>query len=356
MNFRKRVKSLRIKLKMFGADAFVTNFSSDLKYFVNFNGSNGVCIITKDKILFATDYRYEIVAKKNVVADKIIISLGNLFEEISKESKLKKINILVDKSKFSLENYFSLKKLFLPKKIITEHSIVEEISSQKDLEEIKLIKSAIAISEKVFYKILDIIKPGITENEIAAEITYLHKKYGADKDSFEPIVASGVNGAKPHAGASNKKIKNNEMITLDFGCFYKNYSSDITRTIAIGKPKNELLKIYNIVNEALEIGINEIAIGKKTFEIDKKSRDFIEQKGYGKFFKHSLGHGIGLQIHELPRISQLSKSKIMIGNVVTIEPGIYLPQIGGVRIEDDVLVLKNKIEVLTKIKKELIVL
>lgn len=356
MKFSKRVDSLRKILKNNNADFFLTTFSPHLKYLVNYSGSNGVALIFKDEIIFATDFRYEVSAKSEVVADKIIVENGNLFAAISKYLKSKKFKIQIDSRTLSVQNFRELKKYFHVKKIIFSDGVVEQISSVKEKSEIELIKKAISISEKTFNKVLEFIKVGITELEISALISFYHKKFGAESDSFLPIVASGINGAKPHAGATNKKIRKGEMITLDFGCFYKNYASDITRTISIGNPKSEMKKIYNIVNEANKIGILESKNGVASKKIDEKVRDFITKSGYGDNFKHSLGHGIGLQIHEKPMLSKLSKSKIEIGNVITIEPGIYLPKIGGVRIEDDVLIKKNGNEVLTKLNKELIIL
>ncbi|MEK7818332.1 MAG: aminopeptidase P family protein [Bacteroidota bacterium] len=356
MNFQKRINALRIFLSDLKADAFVTTFQPHLRYLVNYTGSNGVCVITKEKVFFATDFRYEVPAKKEVVADKIKIHSNNLFEALSKNFKKKNLSFIFDSKTLSVYNFKQIKKQFSPKNINHTFGLVEKISSVKEKEEIDSIKKAILISQNVFDDILKIIKPGITELDISAEISYRHKKYGASRDAFEPIVASGTNGAKPHAIATSKKIKNGEMITLDFGCFYNGYCSDLTRTIAIGKPNQKMLSIYNIVNEAQQLGIDSIENNISAKKIDKIVRDFISKKKFGKYFRHSLGHGIGLQVHELPTISFKSDEKLKVGNVFTIEPGIYLPNIGGVRIEDDVLMKENGIEVLTTTTKELIIL
>jgi len=197
-------------------------------------------------------------------------------------------------------------------------------------------------------------RPGIKENDIAAEIDYQMKKKGADKPSFDTIVVSGEKSAMPHGKPGERRLKKGDFVTLDFGAVYKGYHADFTRTVVIGKASKKQKKIYEIVKKAQEEAINRIKPGMLCKEADSIAREVIKKEGYGKYFGHSLGHGVGLEIHELPRLSFLSNSKIRENSVVTIEPGVYLPDFGGVRIEDTVVVRKNGIEVLTKFTKELI--
>jgi Xaa-Pro aminopeptidase len=198
-----------------------------------------------------------------------------------------------------------------------------------------------------------LIKPGISEIEIASEISYLQRKNGAERDAFDIIVASGWRGALPHGVATDKKIKKGELVVIDFGCVYNGYHSDITRTIAVGKISSEARKIYNIVLEAQKIAIESVRSGMKANELDAVARNYIKRKGYAKFFKHSLGHGLGTEIHTLPRISPRSDYVLKDGNVITIEPGIYIPGFCGVRIEDDILVNSTALS-LTTLPKNLI--
>ncbi len=213
-----------------------------------------------------------------------------------------------------------------------------------------------ALSEKVFRRILRFVRAGLKEAEVAAEITYWHRKYGADGDAFEPIVASGVRGALPHGRASEKKIKKGELVTLDFGCRLDGYCSDVTRTVAVGQPGDRARRIYRVVLDAQCRAIDAARAGIKARKLDQIARDHIKRRGFGKYFSHSLGHGVGIEIHEQLRLSDRSNDTLMAGNVVTVEPGIYIPGFGGVRIEDDIVIRQEGCEVLNVAEKELIIL
>jgi Xaa-Pro aminopeptidase len=199
------------------------------------------------------------------------------------------------------------------------------------------------------------LKPGIKELDLAAEISYWHQRFGADGDAFESIVASGPRGALPHGRATEKKICRGEFVTLDFGCTFHGYNSDLTRTVAVGKPGARATKIYQTVLQAQCKAIEATRPGVSARALDRVARNHIRQKGFGKYFSHSLGHGLGIEIHEPLRLSAKSKDVVAVGNVFTIEPGIYIKGIGGVRIEDDVVVRDSGCEVITKSPKELII-
>ena len=199
------------------------------------------------------------------------------------------------------------------------------------------------------------IRPGVRECDIAAEISYWHRKYGAECDAFDPIVASGERGAMPHARASEKIIRSGEMVVLDFGCRYRGYNSDITRTIAVGNPSAEMKKVYRIVLDAQKKAIEAVKSGVPARSIDAIARKHIQQNGYGRYFIHSLGHGLGIHVHDPLRVSAISATVLESGNVVTIEPGIYIPGRGGVRIEDDIVVRESGCDILTTSSKELII-
>src|SRR5699024_5619331 len=222
--------------------------------------------------------------------------------------------------------------------------------------EVKKINTAANIYDKGFEHILNFIRPGITEMELNYELENHMRKNGATSSSSASIIASGIRSALQHGVASNKKVEKGDMLTLDFGAYYEGYCSDMTRTIAVGEPNDDLKQIYSIVYDALEIGINSIKAGSFCQAIDKKVRDFITEKGFGKQFRHGTGHAIGIEVHESSYFSVKSEDVLKENMVMTVEPGIYLPGIGGVRIEDDILVKKNGSKVLTHANKELIIL
>jgi Xaa-Pro aminopeptidase len=222
--------------------------------------------------------------------------------------------------------------------------------------EIKILKVAADIADAAFKHMVEYIRPGLTEMEVSNELEFFMRKAGATSSSFDTIVASGYRGALPHGVASDKIIEKGDMITLDYGAYYKGYVSDITRTLAVGEPDEKLKEIYDIVLQAQMRGMDGIKPGMSGKEADALTRDYITEKGYGEYFGHSTGHGIGLEVHEGPSLA--SKSEIILepGMVVTVEPGIYIPGLGGVRIEDDTLITSDHNETLTHSTKDLIIL
>ncbi len=356
-DYKNRITQFRKKIASQKLDAFITSFSPHLCYLTGYSGSNGLAIITKEKTFFLTDGRYTEQIKTEVVADKTFIEKKNLIAKAAKEKILQSSKIVgFEKNHISYSIYLELPKTLPKIHWKPTEDIVENIASLKDEKELALISKAVSITDKVFSKIITLIKEGISELDISAEISYLHKKYGAEGDSFEPIVASGIRSSFPHGRASSKKIAKGEFITLDFGCVYNGYCSDMTRTIVLGKPSAEMKKIYSIVLDAQKKSIEKLRSGMKAKKIDSIARNYITSKGYGKYFNHSLGHGLGMQVHEAPKISSQSSDTLHAGNIITIEPGIYLPNKFGVRIEDNIVVKDNEYENLTKSPKELIVI
>jgi len=226
----------------------------------------------------------------------------------------------------------------------------------KDETELQTIAKAEAIGDAAFTHILDYVKPGVTEADIALEIEFFMKRQGASKLSFDTIVASGPNSSMPHAQVTNRKLQMGDFVTMDFGCVYQGYCSDMTRTVAIGEPTEEMRKVYQIVFDANIRAMEAIREGVKCNEIDAVARDYIKSQGYGDYFGHGLGHGVGLDIHEEPRFSPKCDVITKENMVITDEPGIYLPGRFGVRIEDLVVVKKDGYEKLSHSDKQLIVL
>ena len=354
---RTRLRKLRAKFSTLNIDAFLVTFGPHLRYLSGFSGSDGIGFVTKEACYLITDGRYASQVKSEVQGWRVVISPSSFFEELQKKKRLRSgMRVGLDGNTVVLSQYTQLKKHFPKAKFLPKVDCIEKIAVVKDKSEIAKIRSAVKITDTVFSEILPLIRPGVTELDIAAEISYRQRKHGAEADAFETIVASGERSALPHGRATAKPIQNGDIVTLDFGCVFEGYHSDLTRTVVVGKPSPEAKKIYSVVQDAQQRAIDATKSGMKAKDLDAVARRYIRDQGYDKYYRHSLGHGIGLQIHEAPRISVLSPSVLSTGNVVTIEPGIYIPHVGGVRIEDDVVITNGSCEVLTQSPKNLIVL
>lgn len=355
--FQKRITAVRSELQKRNLDAFVSTFLPTTRYLCGYSGSNGLLIVTRNSSHFFTDFRYQQIVQSEVHSDEKTIGAGSLIAVAAKKkvfTRLKKIGF--DKEHLTVSDLEHFRIFIDGKKLIGVSGIVEQLRTVKDDSEMRKLKLAFDISDRVFQKILGIIKPGLSELDMSAEISYLHKKFHAENDSFDVIVASGVRGSLPHGTASSKKIRTGEFVTLDFGCVVDGYHSDMTRTICVGTPTVEMKKVYRIVLVAQQKACNSVRAGIRCAKIDSIARKHISSKGYRKYFGHSLGHGVGLEIHELPRVAPKSKERLVSGNVITIEPGIYLPNKFGIRIEDTVVVREDGCEVLTMSPKNLIVI
>lgn len=337
-------------------DAVLVTNILNVRYLTGFTGTTGIALAIGDKRYFITDFRYVSQAKQQVEKNGYEVIKENLSTygkvgELIKEAGAKRIGVenqsvtleLFDtiKDKVGEHEYIYLNDYFLTKREV------------KDEEEIKIIEDSIKVAEEALKNTIPYIKIGVKETEIAARLEFEMRKLGAEKPSFDLIVASGVRSSLPHGVASEKEIDEG-LLTIDYGCFYKGYASDITRTFYVGKnPSEKHKEIYEIVKEANIRAIKSIKPGMSVRDLDKVARDYIEEKGYGEYFGHGLGHGIGLEIHEYPGVSFRAKDKkLEPGMIITIEPGIYLPDFGGVRIEDDVLITKDGYKVLTSLDKE----
>ncbi len=357
MDYEKRITALRSKLQEKKLGALISSHLPTIRYLCGFSGSHSVIVVTTAGSFFLTDFRYKEQIQTEVTADKKFICKGNLFESKELRSILLPLqHVGFEKDHLSVAGLLDLQKKSSGKKFVPTEGMVEDLCGIKDDDELTLIKKAVDISDIVFQKILGMIKPGISELELSAEISYYHKKFGAENDAFDTILATGIRGALPHGRASDKKIREGEFVTLDFGCIYQGYHSDMTRTVCVGRPSAEMKSVYSIVLTAQTQAISAMRKSVAAKKIDSIARHHIASKGYGKFFGHSLGHGVGLEIHEHLRLSQASKDRLFSGNVVTVEPGIYLPGKFGVRIEDMVVVRNTGCEILTSSPKELIIL
>lgn len=352
-----RIDALRNILHAKKIDAFLTTHLPNVRYLTGFSGSNALLLVTQRRSFFLTDFRYKEQVTEEVSGAEIVVGQGSLLELASKKRIFNGVqSVAYENNYVSVSVFNELAKKIGNNRLSGTEGIVEGLRSVKDDEELRYAKRAIEITDMVFGKILGILKPGMREIDVSAEISYLHKKYGSEKDAFDTIVASGVRSSLPHGTASDKKIGNHEFVTLDFGCIVHGYHSDMTRTVCIGTPTKEMRTVYTIVKDAQEKGLDIIRAGIAASAVDAAARTHIARKGYGEYFGHSLGHGVGLEIHEKLRLAASNTSTLKNGNLVTVEPGIYLPNKFGVRIEDVVVVRDNGCEILTASPKELIVL
>ncbi|MBO0479263.1 aminopeptidase P family protein [Vagococcus fluvialis] len=351
-----RVNNLREQMKSEGISSFLITSPYNLRYLTGFTGTTGLALIGLEEAFFITDFRYTEQAAKQCVGFEIVKNVGPILEVVADLVESKNIgNLGFEESFVPFKQYVELEGL-LEVDLIPVSGMVEELREVKDEEEIAIVEKACEIADKAFSHILTYIKPGMTEIQVANELDFYMRSLGASSVSFETIVASGLRSAMPHGVASEKVIEQGDMITIDFGCYYNGYVSDMTRTISLGEPSDKLREIYNVVKEAQQKVLDVAKPGMTGVELDAVARDYIASKGYGEAFGHSTGHGIGLEIHEGPNVSKLAEKAFVPGNIITNEPGIYLPGIGGVRIEDDMLVTENGIKRLTHSEKELIIL
>ncbi|MEB6247686.1 Xaa-Pro peptidase family protein [Mammaliicoccus sciuri] len=350
-----KINKLREVMNEKGLEAVVILSPYNRRYLSGFTGTSGSLLITQDNSLLITDFRYIQQANDQAQDFEVINQEGPMLSKINdliKEGQYK--NVGVESHLITYNEYQALNTDAV--ELSSIESVIETIRMVKDEFEIKLIQKAADIVDETYEHILKWVKPGMTENEVNNEMEMFMRSKGATCSSFDTIVASGHRGALPHGVASNKVIEEGDMITLDFGALYEGYVSDVTRTFAIGQPKEEMKKIYNIVLEAQLTALEQIKPGMTGKEADTIARDIIKSYGYGEQFGHSLGHGIGLEVHEGPALSQKSDIVLEENMCITLEPGIYVDGLGGVRIEDDVLVTKNGLQRFTKSSKDLIIL
>ena len=328
------------------------------RYFTAFPSSDGYLVVTKNDAVFFTDSRYiEAAQKGSVCRTRLLTRLSVEVKSFLEENKIEKIYTETERLSVSLLS--QLRKILSPIKITPSQKLentINNLRSVKEWEEVENIKKAQSIAEAAFNHVLGFIKPGVTEKQIALELDFYMLSHGAEALSFETIAVTGAKTSMPHGVPDESIVKDGDFITMDFGAVYKGYHSDMTRTIAVGNVTDEQKEIYSIVLKAQEKALSVLKSGLSCAEADKAARDIIEEAGYGEYFGHGTGHGVGVEIHESPNLSPRSTQKLKAGNVVTVEPGIYIPDKFGVRIEDMALITRRGYENLTSAPKELIIL
>ncbi len=355
MNFDKRIEGVKKFLKKNSLDAFLISQPENRRYLSGYTGSehsisesSGLMLIpAKGKPYLLTDFRYKIQAETEVTCAEVKIykkGLLALLKTLLPDLGVKKLGF---ESSYTLHS--TAKKLTdLGKKVGFKLSpltdVIEKMRIVKDEDEIDLLRKSVLLNEQIFQDVYKKISTNMSEIDLALMIETSMRQRGAEAPSFDSIIASGLNSALPHAVPTISKIVKNEPLTIDMGCILNGYCSDMTRTFAFGKASKKYKKIHRLVRKAQLAGMAAIADGVRASDVDKAARNVIKEAGYGKYFGHALGHGVGLAIHEDPRLSTMNRKKLKEGMVITVEPGIYIPGWGGIRLENMVVVRKNGFE------------
>ena len=351
------IEKIAAKLPEYGLDAMLVTSEPGEYYAVGFHGE-GVALITATESWYYTDPRYIEAAGEQIEKAHVALPDGGrnyraTIENLIQKHGLKTVGFEEDYMTVSAHQLWSKE---LSAELKPASALLESLRASKDAEEIAAMKAAQAIAEQALEETLKSVKVGVTEKEIAALLEYNMIRLGAEKKSFDTIIASGPNSSKPHAVPGERKIQSGDFVTIDFGCMVNGYCSDTTRTFAVGEVTEEMRKVYDTVLKAQLAGIAAAKGGAIGKEVDGAARKIIEDAGYGEYFGHSLGHSLGIEIHENPNFSQSNDKPMPVGAVASVEPGIYLPGKFGVRIEDVVILTEDGCEDITKYPKELIIL
>lgn len=351
------LKQIAAKLDEYGLDGMLIMSDPGEYYAIGFHGE-GAVVVTKTECRYFTDSRYIEAAEKLVTGAKITMTSASVGQKSLVIQAVEELGV----KKLGFEDGYLTVAAFrdyeatLPCELVPAQKLLNTLRAAKDEEEIALMKKAQEITDAAFDAILKFIQPGMTEQEIAARLQYEMLCRGADKMSFDPIVASGPNGSLPHAIPGERKVQKGDFITMDFGCKYGGYCSDMTRTIALGEPTEEMRKVYDTVLKAQLAGIAKAKAGVPGKEVHMAAAKVIEEAGYGPYFGHGFGHSVGIEIHESPNANGRDETPMPVGAVVSAEPGIYLPGKFGVRIEDVLIYTAEGNVDITKSPKELIIL
>lgn len=347
-------------LEEYGLDAMLLTGEANRFYATGFHsiGTDGVALVTPSKNYYFTDSRYTEAAARSIKNAKIEETKPGrgcltLLNEAIEEQHIETVGF--EDTYMTVADYEQYGKE-LHCKLVPAAKLLGGLRQVKNAEELKLMIAAQRIAERALEEILKEIRPGVSEKELAARLQYLMLHFGAENMSFDPIVVSGPNGSLPHGVPSEKTIESGEFVTMDFGCIYHGYCSDMTRTVAVGSVTEEMRHVYDTVLAAQQAGIAAACAGVSGKAVDGAARQVIEDAGYGDYFGHSFGHGVGVEIHEAPNASSRNETPLPVGAVISAEPGIYIPGKLGVRIEDVIVINENGCVNLTQAPKELLIL
>lgn len=351
MNHRlNRLRELCINKRL---DGFVVTKPENRLYFSGFSGTSGLLLITGNDAKLLTDFRYVTQAQTQSPDFDVVrhgISIYKTLAQTSNDLGVKKLGFEMDYVTWA--DYQAMQSELSGIELVPHK--IDELRMMKDEAELAALKKAVWIADQAFSHIITYIRPGMTEREVALELEYSMRRLGAEKSAFDIILASGVRSSLPHGVASDKVIEQGDFVTMDFGAVYNGYHSDITRTIIMGQASDKQRQLYDTVLQAQLAGVAAVQPGRTGKQVDEISRTIITNAGYGNYFGHGLGHGVGLNIHEEPRLSPGGDTVLEAAMTVTVEPGIYIPDWGGVRIEDTVVVVSAGCDVLTASSKQLI--
>jgi Xaa-Pro aminopeptidase len=356
MDYAYRQRRLRDELIRARVDALLVTHLANIRYLTGFTGSAGVLLVIGGRFTFFTDGRYTAQAKDEVRGARVVIARGPALTaavERVKRSSQKSLRLGIEAEHMTVSVRSSVLKLLSGKSRLVETAgLVEQLRLVKQDEEIARIRRAVNLGAELLPAALNAIRPDVRESNVAAELEYAARKAGAEAMSFETIVASGKRSALPHGKASPAPITRKGFVVLDFGVILAGYCSDMTRTVHVGRASREARRMYDAVLNAQLAAIAAVRAGVSVGDVDRAARSVLENSGLGKFFTHSTGHGVGLEIHEPPRIGKGGSDVLQPGMVITIEPGVYIADSGGVRIEDMVLVTESGCDVLTPAGKD----
>jgi len=356
MDYVSRQEKLQQTLDGERLDGFIVTHPQNLRYLCGYSGSSGLLLFLNGRRTFITDGRYTEQAREEVRGARVVIAKGLLLAEAARLLQaVKSARIGFEADHTTVEAAAALRKL-LPRKVVCKpvSGLVMRQRIIKDADELRLIRTAVVIGAGAFERTLELVHPGVRESEIATQLEVAAHEAGAEAMSFETIVAAGKRSALPHGRASSEPLPRRGFVVIDAGVILRGYCSDMTRTVHVGRVGREERKWYEAVLEAQLAGIAAVKPGKTAGEVDQAARQALRRRKLDRFFTHSTGHGVGLEIHEPPRLGKGQQERLQPGMVVTIEPGIYVPGKGGIRIEDMVLVTASGCEVLTPVNKELI--
>ena len=345
--FNRRSALLKDELRLRSLDSFLVTKDVNVSYLSGFSGHDAVMVVTPRKSFLIADSRYIEDARDSVKGLEVRLVRRSSYEsirEIVSDYRLKRIGF--ESMDLPYEAANRLKRFVSGASLLPVKDLVEETRSVKDADEITSIKRSIRLTKKILEDVLALIRPGMSEESIAKKLEIAFLERGA-KPGFELIVAADANSSKPHACPTAKKILKNSFVMIDVGCSFKEYNSDMTRMVLMGRVSERIRKIYEIVRAAQVKAIDMIAPGVEIAKIDAAARECIQDEGFGKYFGHALGHGVGMEVHEKPTVSGVSEGVLKSGMVFTVEPAIYIPKFGGIRLEDMVLVTDKGCEVLT---------
>ncbi|WP_442601232.1 M24 family metallopeptidase [Paenibacillus sp. KN14-4R] len=353
----KRIERLRAAMKQAELPALLITNAYNRSYMTGFSGSSGYVLVTADRAILLTDFRYMIQARNEATHFEVIEHVKGVtatIKELLEQHGIKQLGF--EQSHMTFATFKTYDGDLEGIELVPCTGYVENLRMIKDAGELQIMQEAADLADRTFSYILTKLKPGVSEKRIALDIEIFIRENGGTSSSFNTIVASGERSALPHGVASDRLLGNNEFVKLDFGAYYKGYCSDITRTVVLGQPTDKHKEIYNIVLEAQLNCVNHLTAGMTGEQGDALARDIIAKYGYGDQFGHSTGHGLGMEVHESPGLAKRNSTVLVPGMVVTVEPGIYLPGFGGVRIEDDVVIQESGIHILTKSTKELLII